>query len=313
MVATLTQQKKPRALREGSRIAVVSPSSPVTPEKLELGLKKLEGLRFEFEVFPSALHEIDYLAGKDEDRAADLMRAFQDPAYDGVYCTRGGYGAARLLPMLDFDAMAESKKAFIGFSDITTLHIPLNRRGLVTFYGPMALSFAYDRSDWVLPSFGAAISGSDPVPPDTPAGNTLVSGSAEGVVTGGCLCLITDSLGTPESIDLEGKIVLIEDVDEAPHRVDAMLTHLLNAGQLQKAAGIVISEMTNTDQKEDITIGMRSWRDIVKDRIIPLGKPAIVDFPFGHIKGMLTLPLGIRARLDADQGTLTYLESACEG
>lgn len=313
MVATLTQQKKPRALREGSRIAVVSPSSPVAPEKLDQGLKKLVGLGLDFEIFPSALDELDYLAGNDEDRARDLMRAFRDPAYDGVYCTRGGYGAARLFPLLDFDLMAETKKSFIGFSDITTLHIPLNRRGLVTYYGPMALSFAYDRSDWVLPSFVSAITGGDPVAPGSPNGSTLVSGSAEGVVTGGCLCLITDSLGTPESIDLEGKIVLIEDVDEAPHRVDAMLTHLLNAGQLQKAAGIVISEMTNTDEKEDTTIGMRSWREIVKDRIIPLGKPAIVNYPFGHIKGMLTLPLGIRARLDADQGTLTYLESACEG
>lgn len=312
MVATLTQLKKPRALNRGSKIAVVSPSSPVSGEKLNLGLQKLAGLEFEFDVFPSALNADDYLAGNDEDRARDLMSAFSDPAYDAVYCTRGGYGAARLFPLLDFDAIAESRKVFIGFSDITTLHIPLNRRGLVTFYGPMALSFAYERSDWVLPSFASSITGGDPIPAGAPTGQTLVGGVAEGVVTGGCLCLLTDSLGTSESIDLNGKIVLIEDVDEAPHRVDAMLTHLLNAGQLQMAAGIVISEMTNTDDKEDTTIGKRAWREIVRERISPLGKPSIVDFPFGHIKGMLTLPLGIRARLDADKGTLTYLESACD-
>src|SRR5205823_1528819 len=129
---------------------------------------------------------------------------------------------------------------------------------------------------------------------------------AEGVVTGGCLCLITDSIGTPESIDTEGKIIVIEDVDEAPHRVDAMFTHLLNAGLLQKAAGLAIGEMTRTDEHADPKIGPTPWRDIVLDRVTSLGIPTVISFPFGHMKNMLSVPFGIRARLDADAGTLTY-------
>ena len=121
----------------------------------------------------------------------------------------------------------------------------------------------------------------------------------------------TDSLGTPESIDCEGKIVLIEDVDEHPHRIDAMLTHLINARQIQRAAGIVVGEMTGTDDKPDKSIGGKPWRAIVEERLKPLGVPAIINYPFGHAKNMLSLPMGVKALLDADKGTLTYLESPC--
>ena len=139
----------------------------------------------------------------------------------------------------------------------------------------------------------------------------MTGGTAEGEVTGGCLCLLTDSLATPDSIDCEGRIVLIEDVDEHPHRIDAMFTHLLNSNQIQKAAGIVVGEMTRTDEKPDEAIGGKPWKEIVEERLKPLGIPSIVNYPFGHAPNMLSLPLGVRARLDADAGTLTYLESPC--
>jgi len=125
------------------------------------------------------------------------------------------------------------------------------------------------------------------------------------------MCLLCDSIGTPDSLSGEGRIILIEDVDENPHRIDAMLTHLLNAGILQKAAGVVFGEMTRSDEKVDEGIGGKPWREIVRDRVHHLGIPTVLDFPFGHAKNMLTLPLGVRARLDADAGTLTYTESIC--
>ena len=130
-------------------------------------------------------------------------------------------------------------------------------------------------------------------------------------MTGGCLCLLCDSLQTPDVLEAKGKILLIEDVDENPHRIDAMLTHLLNANLIQQAAGIVVGEMTNTDDKEDATIGKRPWKEIVDEKFGSLDIPTITGYPFGHQKNMLTLPLGIAARLDADAGTLTYLESPC--
>jgi muramoyltetrapeptide carboxypeptidase len=266
---------------------------------------------FHFKIAPNALKSHHHLAGTDEERAHDLMAAFSDPETQAVYCSRGGYGCARLMPYLDLDAMAASGKMFIGFSDITTLHLALNRRGLVTFHAPMALSFSIERAQWVHESFLNMITGDPSRPPSAPKGQTLVPGLAEGEVTGGCLCLLTDSLGTPDALDTEGKIVLIEDVDEAPHRIDAMLTHLLNAGQLQKAAGLVFGEMTRTDEKVDAGIGGPPWVEIVKDRILPLGIPAIVNYPFGHMSNMLSLALGIRARMDSQAGTLEYLESPC--
>ncbi len=301
---------KPRALLPGDLIAVVSPASSISRDRLERGTDLLEEHGFRVQLGEHVLAQTDYLAGSDEDRAADLMAAFRNPEAAAVLCSRGGYGCARLLPLLDLDEMAASGKMFLGFSDISTLHFALNRRGLVTIHSPMLLSFNVEREPWVLESFLNVLTGKDPIVANAPKGETIVAGQAEGVVTGGCLCLITDSLATPDSIDMQNKIVLIEDVDENPHRVDAMLTHLLNTGQIQQAAGIVVGEMTSTDDREDATIGKRPWRDIVIERLAPLGKPLVVNFPFGHCRGMLSLPLGIRACLNADEGTLQYTESA---
>jgi muramoyltetrapeptide carboxypeptidase len=299
---------KPRAIEPPATIRIVSPASPIAEEKLNRGLQPLREAGYRIELAAHALDAEAYLAGTDADRAADLEAAFLDPRVDAVYCSRGGYGCARLLPFLDLDAMAATGKMFLGFSDITTLHLALNRRGLVTLYAPMALSFSVEREPWVHESFFAALRGETRTPATAPAGKTLVPGIAEGRVIGGCLCLLTDSLATPDALDTEGRIVLIEDVDEYPHRVDAMLTHLVTSGLARRAAGFVVGEMTSTDDKTDASIGGRPWRDIVADRLGPLGIPAIIDYPFGHARNMLTMPLGIRARLDAEAGTLTYLE-----
>src|SRR5579885_970857 len=232
--------RKPRALKPGSRIRIVSPASPIKEEKLAATTAILEGEGYVVERAAHVLADDVHLAGTDEQRAADLMEAFGDPTVNAILCSRGGYGCARLLPYLNLDKMASAGKLFLGYSDITTLHLALNRRGLPTVYSPMAISFTVDRKPWVIESFKRAFRGEIETPEDATRGETITPGTAEGIVTGGCLCLITDSLATPDSIDCEGKIVLIEDVDEAPHRVDAMLTHLINANQIQKAAGIVL-------------------------------------------------------------------------
>jgi muramoyltetrapeptide carboxypeptidase len=302
---------KPRALQPGDTLAIVTPASPLVREKTEfaVGLLEAEGYRVCFA--EHAFDKTGYLAGSDAQRAADLMGAFLDPEVDAVFCARGGYGCARLFPYLDLDRIAASGKLLCGFSDITTLHVALNRRGLPTLHSPMALTLSVPRSEWVYDSLRRALRGDLTPPAEAPRAETIVGGTAEGVVVGGCLCLMADTLGTPESLDCAGSIVLIEDVDESPHRVDAMLTHLLNAGQIQRAAGIVVGEMTRTDEKTDEGIGGIPWREIVRGRLEPLGIPMVFDFPFGHKKDTLSLGLGIRARLDADTGTLKYLEPLC--
>lgn len=304
--------RKPKALKPGDTISLVSPASPLTPEQTAKGIGILEAAGYRVKLATNVYTSCDYLAGSDADRAQDLQDAFDDPSTQAVFCSRGGYGCSRLMPLLDLDRMAASGKLFSGFSDITVLHAALNRRGLATLHAPMALTLHTDREEWVYDSLRAALSGENPIPPETSTGRTLVEGRASGVVTGGCLILLCDLIGTPEQVDMLGKIVLLEDVDEAPHRVDAMLTHLLNSGSIQGAAGIVVGEMTRSDERVDRTIGARPWREIVGERLGSLGIPTIIDFPFGHAKQMLSLPLGIKAEMDANLGTLMYTESLCE-
>lgn len=299
-------------LKPGDTVAFVTPASPLTADKLEFVTGLLEEEGYRVKVMPHALDADEYLAGADRTRAKDLQDAFDDEEVTAVLCTRGGYGCARLFPFLDLDRIAASRKMFLGFSDITTLHLALNRRGMPTVHSPMALTLSYARQPWVYESFRRVLRGDLRVPEEAPKPEMVVGGIAEGVVVGGCMCLLTDSIGTAEPLETEGKILLIEDVDEAPHRIDAMLTHLLNSGLAQSAAGFLIGEMTRTEEHVDAGIGGKPWRTMVKDRLAPLGKPMVIDYPLGHAKNMATLPLGLRARLDADRGTFEYLEPLCE-
>lgn len=301
--------RKPRPLRTGDLIRFVSPSSAYTAERLEPMFRLLEGEGYRVELAPHAGDKLGYLAGTDEDRARDLQEAFDDPAVAAVFCTRGGYGCSRLLKLLDLDRIAESGKLFVGYSDLTILHLALLRRGVAGIYGAMGTSFDGDKASWMRASFLQAIKGGNPVPPDAPRGTCLTPGSAQGVLVGGCVRLVCDSIGTPDVIEARERIVLLEDVGEAPHRVDAMLTQLLNCGILQSALGIVVGEMTGTDAMFDEKTGPGSWRDIVRERLAPLGIPSIIDFPCGHMTNMLSLPLGLKVRLDADAGSLDYLET----
>lgn len=302
---------KPFPLRPGDTIRLVSPASPLKRSQLDVAIELFESWGYRVELGSHALEWTDHLAGPDEARAKDLEDAFLDDGVRAVFCTRGGYGCARLLPHLDLDAMAAAAPMFLGFSDITTLHLALNRRGLPTFHAPMPLTLTTPRSAWVLESLRRTLSGDWGFSADSPRAETIIGGSAEGLLTGGCLCLLTDSIGTRDAFDPAGKIVLIEDVDEPPHRIDAMLTHLLNEGSIRNAAAIVVGEMTRTDSKTDEGIGGRPWRAIVEERLGPLGIPMGVAFPFGHCANMLTLPLGVRARFDADAGRLEILEAPC--
>ncbi|MFM9872610.1 MAG: LD-carboxypeptidase [Fimbriimonadaceae bacterium] len=300
---------KPRALKPGSHIRITTPASPLTMEKIADGIKFLEHEGYKVSLSEHVFDKKYYLAGDDETRAADFMEAVRDPSVDCIMFSRGGYGCARLMPYLNLEEIVETGKQICGFSDVTTLHLALNKRGLVTLHTPMLITLSVERVDWVYQSLRNILKGDNPFVPEATRAETLVGGTAEGVITGGCMCLMTDSFGTDYELDCKGKIVVIEDVDEQPHRVDAMLTNLLNNGQLQSAAGIVIGEMTGTDEMADEKIGSWPWREIIADRVKPLGIPSVINFPFGHMKTMLSIPMGVAARFDADAGRLELLES----
>jgi muramoyltetrapeptide carboxypeptidase len=302
---------KPKALWPGDEIRIVSPASPVEEGQLAQGIALLKGAGYRVTSGKHVFARAGFLAGTDGERAADLDEAFGDDRVACVFCARGGYGSARLLGLIDLDRAAASGKLFCGFSDITSLHLALNRRGLATAHAPMLLTLSTPRPSWVRESLLALLAGGDPLAVASPRAETVVPGTAEGVLTGGCLCLLCDSLATPDPLDAEGAILLIEDVDEPPHRVDAMLTHLLRAGVIQRAAGIVVGEMTRTDEKADPAIGAAPWREIVHERLAPLDLPMVLGYPFGHATAALSVPLGVRARLDAREGRLSLLEPLC--
>lgn len=305
---------KPSALRPGDTIGVVSPSSYKALEALQPGIDKIRQRGYRLLFGEHAFDRRGYLAGEDRDRAADLNAMFANPDVKAVLCTRGGYGASRILDYLDWDLIRAHPKPLIGYSDITTLHLAfLRQTEMVVFYAPMIITLARDVSPLVVDNLFDLLEKPQPLGTyDTREGNvqTLVPGVVEGELTGGCLCLVTAACGTPEQVDARGKILCLEDVDEPPYAVDRMLTQLKRCGVLDEAAGFVIGEITNweqhvSDPAETLTIE-QIWQDI----LVPLGKPTIIGFPFGHVTHPLTLPFGVRARLDATAGTLTLLEPA---
>ncbi len=294
------------ALSRGDKIKIVTPASPIEPERVEKSISLLQQWGYQVELGQHVYDRNHYLAGTDQDRAEDLMNAFLDPSVSAVFCSRGGYGCSRLLPYLDFDQIAATGKLLCGFSDITVLHVALNRRGLPTLHCPMSLTLHYDREPWVHESIKNGLEGVFETPTAAPRATTVVAGTAEGISCGGCLVLLADTIGTAEPIQAKDRILFLEDVDENPHRVDAMLTHLLNAKILEGCAGIVVGEMTRTDEKSDPTIGDQPWREILKERLQPLGIPTILGYAMGHAKNMLSVPLGVQTLLDASNCTVRF-------
>ncbi len=281
-------------------------------------MRRLEEFGFKLKLGDHLYDGRGYLAGTDCSRAADFTAMFVDSEVDAVFCACGGYGSVRTLEHIDWQAVAANPKLFIGFSDITTLHLALARylsAGIVTIYGPMLTAHGTVGTGHSEPAddcFWRIVGRAEPYgiyPTERANVRTLVGGMAEGRLAGGCLALLGAAAGTPEAPDFEGKIVLIEDIAERAYRVDRLLMQLLRAGILDRAAGFVIGTVTDWDREDAGEPGI-TLDDVWRDYIVPLGKPAITGFPFGHVPNSLTLPLGCLARLDADAGTLAILESA---
>ncbi|MFF4358988.1 LD-carboxypeptidase [Streptomyces sp. NPDC001604] len=300
---------RPSRLAPGARVAVVAPSGPVPEERVQAGLDVLRGWDLDPVVAPHVLDrhgQFDYLAGTDADRAADLQAAWCDPSVDAVLCARGGYGAQRMVDLLDWEAMrAAGPKVFVGFSDITVLHQAFaNRLGLVTLHGPAAAGIDFIKHARAQEHLKATLFAPERVRTLVSAGTALVAGRARGVTLGGCLSMLTSDLGTPHAHEgARGGLLLVEDVGERAYRIDRMLTQLLRSGWLDGATGIALGSWAKCGPYEEV-------RAVLVDRLGDLGVPVVEEFGFGHCEGACTIPFGVTAELDADAGTLTLDEPA---
>ncbi|GIV09280.1 MAG: peptidase U61 [Fimbriimonadales bacterium] len=305
---------RPRAIEPGMTVGVVSPSSAIEPEDLEKGLQPFYQRGYKVVIGAHALARRGYLGGTDEQRAHDLMAMVAREDIDAVLCSRGGYGAARLIPYLDPTVFRNNPKLLIGYSDITVLHLWLLRQvGLVGLYAPMPITMTRHIPDHAMAVFWQALEVPEPLGElptwDAPY-RTIVPGKAQGRLTGGCLCLMADSIGTPYELDTRDAIVMIEDVDESPYRLDAMLNHLKLAGKWDTCRGIAFSEDTRWEKHVKEGEPTLTPDEILDDYFGELTQPSMAGFPFGHITDPLTLPYGVLAELDTEKGKLTILEAA---
>lgn len=292
---------KPGRLKAGDTIGIVAPSSSFEKEKFEKGCAVLHVMGFKTLLAEGLFESTGYLAGDDRQRADQLVRAFQDDAVQAVMCARGGFGALRILEQLDYDGIAANPKPFVGFSDATALHRALfQRAGLVTFHGPVVCSLA-TADNATRNALHTALCTAGPLRLTAADPLTLRGGVAQGIVLGGNLATLCHLSGTAFAGGFEGAILVIEDTNEAPYRIDRMLTQMKMTGVLNKIAGVAIGYFSGCGASSEV-------HAVMADCFDGLGIPVAVGFPVGHTDRNLTLPLGLTARLDADKGELCYLE-----
>jgi muramoyltetrapeptide carboxypeptidase len=307
--------KAPR-LRRGDCIGIVSPASaPSAQEKIDKGIRYLEGLGYRVKVGRHVMDEHGYLAGSDEHRVEDFNEMLRDRTVKAVIAIRGGYGTPRLLHLVDYAAVRRTPKIVVGYSDITALQLALYRKtGLVTFSGPMVGVEMWDAIDpyteehfWRLLTSSAKVGILEN--PDGERVSQYNPGKASGVLLGGNLSLLMSLLATPYAPSLRSAILAVEDVDELPHRVDRMFTQLFLSGILRNIAGLVLGKFTDC-VPSDPTKPHLTVEQVIEEMLQKVRCPVLGNVQFGHIPRKLTLPLGISAAIDSRAGRLNILEGA---
>ncbi|WP_047419738.1 LD-carboxypeptidase [Cellulophaga sp. Hel_I_12] len=310
---------KPNRLKIGDTIGLIAPASAIKEDVLEAAKETLRSLGF----IPYHTHRIlgnhGYFSNTDEERATDLNEMFANPNVHGILCARGGYGCTRIMQSIDYDLIKKNPKVLLGFSDITALANGIYKKtGLITFHGPVGSTLNNEYSIEQLENILITpkdnlrienVSLDDTQMKDSEFERyTINSGKATGKLVGGSLTLITAMIGTPHEIDFTGTIVCIEDVEEAPYRMDRMLTQLLEGPTFKKAAAVMLGVSKGCDKPpkpDGFTL-----KEVMIDRIKPLNIPAAYGMSFGHVDHNFTIPIGIAATFDADAMTLDLLETA---
>jgi len=311
---------KPARLKAGDKLAIVAPGSYISEEELQDSIKNINLLGFEAAYSEKVLLQSGYFAGTDKDRAEDLMEKFSDKSVKGIVCARGGYGCARILPMLDYNVIRSNPKVLIGYSDITALLYGIYQKsGLITFHGPVGTStfneYSVNNFNNVLinPKNNSKFNNSNSGENENVYGvTTIVEGKSKGRFVGGNLSIMVSLIGTEYDVDYSGKIIFIEEVGEEPYRIDRMLTQLLQAEKFNNAAGIMMGIFRKCEVKKESDLTAKSFTlmEVLKDRFANLKMPVIYGMSFGHVKDKFTIPFGAYAEIDADNQTFTLLEKA---
>jgi len=301
---------KPNLLRRGDRVRLIAPASPFDHDAFRAGQRVLEGLGVVPVVGRDEFARDGFLAGSDQRRAEKLTEALGEEETRAVWCIRGGYGTARLLPLLDLPSLRRHPKLLIGFSDVTALLVQLARPGgFVTIHGPVITQLPR------LPATNLrwlkALLFGTRAPQRLPLGRTrtLVPGKAEGTLVAGNLSTLASLAGTPFAPDLRGTVLCLEDVNEEAYRLDRLFWQIVSAGLLKGVRGVVVGELVGCKPGGS---GRHSARRVLERAIAALGLPAFSGAAFGHGRRNLALPVGVRACLDAGAGTLTLLEPAVQ-
>ncbi len=306
----------PRALEKGMTIALTAPSGAVREKETAERYRAFwEEKGYRVTVRKSCSNRYGYLSGSDRERAEDLQECFMDDEIDAIFCVYGGYGAARVLPLLDYKSIRSHSKIFAGFSDVTAYHSAIFRHsGLVTFHAPNAdLSSRKSGWEFSLDSMLDCLTCRGKRKLINPEGMPLCTangGKAEGISCGGNLSLIAHSIGTGYEPEFEGRILFLEDVGEQNYSVDRMLTQLRLAGVFDRCAGIVFG-MFSACRNAYPDFGL-TLEQIINDVVLPCGKPVLTGLCFGHQQPSLTFPLGVKVMLDADQREVWLNEPAVQ-
>ena len=308
---------KPKRLKAGDTVAVIAPSSSASAEAFDHALANVAMLGLKAKVGKFARGSNDFLSGTDTERLSDLHWAFGDTEVNGVWCVRGGSGAPRLLPDINYALIKKNPKVFIGFSDITALHVAISQQtGLVTFHGPVASSelSEYPKTNLVntvmAPTANYKIQPSEFNLAQSSAlfrPNVITPGVARGRLIGGNLSLLAAIAGTPYALkDIKGAILFAEDINEPPYKVDRLFTQLRQSCDMRSLSGVALGVFSS--DKAATEAETASTRRVLKDRLGDLGIPVVSGLSFGHIRDNCTLPMGVEAELDTASATLTLAE-----
>ncbi len=315
--AAETAWTRPAALRPGDCIGIVAPASPSETEEIRKAADFLRKQGYRLKISPFCDQQYGFFAGTDSERASELNAFFRDDDVKAILCVRGGYGAARILNRLDYEAIARHPKLFIGFSDITALHVALGQRcRLVTVHGPMLTSFAqvkrqqsYTGKEFLRGLTNAAPLGEIPLPPGRRLA-AVTPGVAEGPIVGGNLSLIVSLVGTPNELRGDGALLFLEDVNSDSYQIDRDLQQLWQSGLLQRVSGLLIGDM---DGDGDLDPGDFTTAEVIEHYARLANLPAIKGIPAGHDMDNLFLPFGVRARMEARENgaaSLCFLDAA---
>ena len=294
---------KPQTLRPGDTIGIAAPASPFDQQAFDRGIGVLESMGYRVKIPENLFMKRGYLAGSDSDRASQLMKLFENESVRAVFCARGGFGSMKFLPLLDFEAICAQPKILMGFSDITALLVAIyNRCGMVTFHGPLVTTLKKD-SKKTCTALIDAVGSNRPLALKARKAVVLNPGRASGRLVGGNLTCLCHLVGTPYEPRFEGHILFIEDRGEALYRIDRMLTQLSLGGHLDRVTGVVLGSFQDCGPFEDVYA-------IVKEAFRHTGVPILAGFDLGHGTDNLTVPIGLEADLDTEDGSLRFQEPA---